>query len=288
MWQDEPVPHCAWQVNHRPVGSGVFSHVSCDGAFRTRISRQAETPTERKIVLMCIERGVVDNQDSLRDADARGASLLLMNVGKPLEAGQHGLVDLYSAALPTEVLRQKCPEIESYCGVALPAERGMALVLRDLVKGIVRESAALDPAEGAVLPGIVGTMLASVFRDVGADAGDATLSRLYEKRIRRAIEDNFQDFALGPAMIAELVGISRSHLFHVARKAGLGIRQCILDTRLDQSRDMLENIACAARSITEIGYRCGFNDLSHFSRSFSGRFGVSPKAYREAARARSA
>ncbi len=36
------------------------------------------------------------------------------------------------------------------------------------------------------------------------------------------------------------------------------------------------------KRIKEIAYECGFNDLSHFSKSFVQRFGVNPKGYREA------
>jgi AraC-like DNA-binding protein len=38
------------------------------------------------------------------------------------------------------------------------------------------------------------------------------------------------------------------------------------------------------RSITEIAYDCGFNDLSHFSRDFAAAFGESPRSVHQSAR----
>jgi AraC-like DNA-binding protein len=40
------------------------------------------------------------------------------------------------------------------------------------------------------------------------------------------------------------------------------------------------------RSITEIAYDCGFNDLSHFSRDFAATFGESPRSVHQSARQR--
>jgi AraC-like DNA-binding protein len=54
----------------------------------------------------------------------------------------------------------------------------------------------------------------------------------------------------------------------------------LLDARLDASSNALRNPQQHACSISEIAYNSGFNDLSHFNKSFRTRFGASPSEWR--------
>lgn len=54
----------------------------------------------------------------------------------------------------------------------------------------------------------------------------------------------------------------------------------LLERRLEHARLLMRN---AGLSISEIAYDSGFENLSHFSRSFRERFGVSPAAFRQQA-----
>ncbi len=73
--------------------------------------------------------------------------------------------------------------------------------------------------------------------------------------------------------LARSVGMS---VFHFARVfselVGRPPHRYLDDRRLVAARAMLEQ----GRSVTETCFACGFNDLSHFSRRFSRRFGLPP------------
>jgi AraC-like DNA-binding protein len=53
----------------------------------------------------------------------------------------------------------------------------------------------------------------------------------------------------------------------------------LLERRLERSASLLQNTGL---SVTEIMFECGFEDLSHFSRAFKEKFGLSPSLYRGA------
>ncbi len=73
--------------------------------------------------------------------------------------------------------------------------------------------------------------------------------------------------------LARSVGMSMFHFARVfTQLVGRPPHRYLDDTRLNAARGMLEQ----GRSVTETCFACGFNDLSHFSRRFSRRFGLPP------------
>jgi AraC-like DNA-binding protein len=73
--------------------------------------------------------------------------------------------------------------------------------------------------------------------------------------------------------LARSVGMSMFHFTRVFTEiVGRPPHRYLTETRLAAAHSMLQQ----GRSVTETCYACGFNNLSHFSRSFSNHFGVSP------------
>ena len=82
--------------------------------------------------------------------------------------------------------------------------------------------------------------------------------------------------------VARNVGLSPFHFLRLfARIVGATPHQYVIRARLRRAARLL---ADDARSITEIAYHVGFGDLSNFVRTFHRAAGVSPRAFRQAAR----
>lgn len=73
--------------------------------------------------------------------------------------------------------------------------------------------------------------------------------------------------------LARAVGMSMFHFTRVfTQMIGVPPHRYLAERRLAAARTMLRD----GRSVTETCYACGFGHLSHFSRSFARRYGVSP------------
>lgn len=104
---------------------------------------------------------------------------------------------------------------------------------------------------------------------------------------RRAVEaalwlDARAHESIDLAQVAREVGLSPFHFLRLfARVLGVTPHQYLVRARLRRAASLLPD---ATRSITEVAYEVGFNDLSHFVRSFRRAAGVSPRGFRRAAR----
>jgi len=58
------------------------------------------------------------------------------------------------------------------------------------------------------------------------------------------------------------------------------IMRRVFEERLRQAARLLTAPEAAHRSVTDIAFACGFNDVSHFGRMFAARMGMTPSGWR--------
>ena len=113
--------------------------------------------------------------------------------------------------------------------------------------------------------------------DLGGTATQAALLR----RICQTIERRLGDPDLTPARAAQAEGISERYLQKLFEQTGESFSHYLRERRLQRAWAELSNPAALGRSVSEIGYDCGFGDAANFSRGFRERFGLSPRAFRQ-------
>lgn len=120
-----------------------------------------------------------------------------------------------------------------------------------------------------------------IFREApGAEPGPLYTERSfawYAERVHH-VRDRLDAQFAEPFSVSDLARSVGMSLFHFSRVftelAGVPPHRYLLKARLRAARRMLGQGA----SVTETCYACGFNNLSHFSRSFARRYGAAPSA----------
>jgi AraC family transcriptional activator of tynA and feaB len=91
---------------------------------------------------------------------------------------------------------------------------------------------------------------------------------------------NLHDSELTPQRVADYLGISVRTLHSRFKQIGQSFTRWVVDERLRACKVALRDKNERGLSISEIAYRWGFNDLSHFNRSFRARFNQTPTEWR--------
>jgi AraC-like DNA-binding protein len=90
------------------------------------------------------------------------------------------------------------------------------------------------------------------------------------------------DAALTPQVVADHLGVSLRTLHSRFKQIGQSFGRWVLEERLKACGAALRDPLQAGLNISEIAYRWGFNDLSHFNRSFRAHFRRTPAEWRHA------
>lgn len=90
------------------------------------------------------------------------------------------------------------------------------------------------------------------------------------------IQENLQGEALTATRLAKALNISTRKLHRTFAQHGLSVQSYIWRQRLEQCRKEIQTASLANRSVSEIAFKWGFNDASHFSRRYKALYGESP------------
>jgi AraC-like DNA-binding protein len=94
--------------------------------------------------------------------------------------------------------------------------------------------------------------------------------------IKADIADNLAQFDLSPDMTAQRLGISPRYLSKLLREDGTSYLTLLRHMRIQKAYQLLTDQRQIHRPISAVAYEIGFNDLSHFNRSFRRQYGMTP------------
>ncbi|QPP08138.1 helix-turn-helix domain-containing protein [Streptomyces bathyalis] len=165
---------------------------------------------------------------------------------------------------------------------AVRGDRGVGGLVSPFLRALADRGAALTPRTAhRIAINALGLLTTALSDDAGTRTRPPALTRASQlARARRYIADHLDDPLLTPADVAEGLGLSVRYLHSLFRAEGASPLRWIVAQRLEQSARLLADPFQGHLSITDIAFAVGFKDASHFSRSFRGCYGVSPRAYR--------
>jgi AraC-like DNA-binding protein len=129
-------------------------------------------------------------------------------------------------------------------------------------------------ASSAHLAYLIGAGFGGIRTGDEIHAGVASETRL--NLVRRIMRGHCRSESLTAAWVGSELGISERMVQHLLQGAGTTFSQVLGDYRSERARALLLDPAFDSVSIANIGFQCGFSDVSAFYRAFRRRFDASP------------
>lgn len=183
---------------------------------------------------------------------------------------------------PYTALTSIFPSAGDYVGRVITQRPGLSTLLTSYLDSIEKEMWTMSSEDLTAAMKPTMDLLATVLT-MESRLPRQSLRALSLKRVQHYIVSNLADPELSPATIAGSNGITPRYLHLLFEDGGTSVSNWVRERRLERCRDDIHCSVTTGKTITEIAYAWGFNDLSHFSKAFKKQFGVSPREYRACA-----
>ena len=160
-------------------------------------------------------------------------------------------------------------------GIDLRREDALSLAMRSVLKRMLDSRPA---ASGRLVEAFLSVFGAFLFERRNGARPQIADDRSLIAAALRAIDLYAADPEFGPKELASHLGVSLRKLQREFRQIEDTPRRKLMSTRLARAHEALlrRSAAVRPRTVSEIAYEQGFNDLSYFYREFRKRYGFAP------------
>ena len=268
------------------LGEILASRLRSDALCYTRRSDHLRGAGEEEFLLTIPHRSTVQFVQMGRDVTCPPGSFIVERGNEPYEFSYGAANDLVALKVGHRTLANHLPDPGRFCAMEFDGRSGVGALMVELIAASEAHADRMSPeALAAVGRQVIELLALAVERDPrAAVSSETSVQAAHLSRIKRVIAGNYADPGLNPAAVAAACGISTRYLHELCRRDGASLRERLREARLRAAERRL-SAPGEIRSITEVAYGCGFSDASSFARAFRARFGLTPRALRDQARA---
>lgn len=188
-----------------------------------------------------------------------------------------------SLLIPESALTSVFANAHDYSGIVIPKKSGVGSMLANHIENMEKHMWHLSSQDLTAMMEPTMAIMAAAFGSY-ANISPNTMRHMTLNRIKQFIISRLNEADLTPATIAAAHNITPRYLHMLFEDQEQTVSHWIKCRRLDRCKDDLAKSIVTGQSVSEIAFKWGFNDLSHFSRSFKARFGMSPREFIKAMR----
>lgn len=246
----------------------------------SRLVASAHGAPSRLLVSMQRSGQALVSQDG-RAARIGPGQMFVLDTGRSFHI-ETTRMSTHSIYIDANAVRARAPGVDELTACAIDTRHGGASIFRAFADEMFRLGPALDDATADAIADSIPQVFAAALAGIPAPADDlGRLRRVLRRDILRCIEAHLHDPLLDVARIAEAVRLSPRRIYEVLAQEAESLMRQVWSMRLERCAAELRAEALRSRSIGQIAYGWGFSSVSHFSRAFRTRYGVTPSQWRK-------
>ncbi|WP_223632942.1 helix-turn-helix domain-containing protein [Corallococcus sp. EGB] len=269
------------RLDHRDAGPlGVtYLHSSAQSVHRgeTEIAR-----APRECYFLCMQvAGVCRLRQGREERFSHPGDVELFDGTRPGEISFDADYRRIVIVAPYSTLRPRLSHPDEMVGSVLHTREGVGALVAAYLRAFAENQVA-EPVAGSVSENLL-DLLALAFNTQGRNIQTNTASVREARRhaLRVYVEQHLAEPSLSPATAAAHFHMSTRYLHGLFAEAGESFMRWVLSRRLARCRKALEDPDMGVRSIADIAFSWGFQDLTHFGRAFKKAYGMTPRDWRQ-------
>jgi AraC-like DNA-binding protein len=270
--------HFSAQLSARSCGPLrlVRSHASGYRMARSRRDVDSAPADHYSVYLQLHGRAVLELGDET--AVLNRNDFVISDLRHPFRADLSGTGGRAIAVIPHAMLDRRTPVLRRRPLYRLAANAPFVDLARRHLLMLTADDTALGDSETHVMTENLCNLVALAIAN--DDEPNRLPSELQIEALLAFCRQNLHNPELSPQFVADRFGISVRTLHLRFEQVGQPFGRWVIENRLDACRIALRDAQHRDSNISEIAYRCGFSDLSHFNKTFRARFGETPREWR--------
>ena len=206
----------------------------------------------------------------------------LCDADRPYRLNSPEAFELACIRIPRQALARRISHLHRLSAYNLSERGELAPMVFAYLSRLVERAPKLSGSAGMkVSQNFTELLVAMVAELAASDQPPLTEYRgLALMRVKEAVERQLCNSDVTPTTIAAELKLSPRYINQLLEGEGTSLSRYIWSRRLERCAEQPKEPAVRGRSVSQIAIDNGFNDLSHFSKAFRGRFGASPRDYR--------
>ena len=246
-----------------------------------RVHRDARESYEDCYFVVLMLSGQQRMQQDNRQVELRSGDFAIYDGARPHRLDFSEEWSELVLSIPRPTLNRLVPGMNDLTSQKLLPNSCAGEVLRSFLQSIATHLPQLSDKELAALSSQALSMIgATLSLDQTADESSAGAREVALLRAKMLISAHLGDPCLDATRIARRMGLSARYLNRLFNAEQTSMMRYVWSLRLDRCREELMRSGTGSQRVADIALRWGFSDMSHFSRSFKSRFGISPRECR--------
>lgn len=273
----KPADNFYADLKYRSFGGYTLAHCHCSALDGFRSQAEIADSQGAYLSLLYLRDGEEKIIAEGKEIYLSPGDIVLWDSTQKMHFAVPRQVDKISLLIPEKNISSVFPRVHDYVGAVLKRENSMNAVIGDHLSNLAARMNSMEDQDLTLLMDASINLFATAFksgRSIETSIRMATLGR-----IKQQIIDQLCDPLLSPKKVAEEAGISLRYLYTLFESEGTGVSAWIRDRRLECAKKEIASAYADSNTITEIAFKWGFCDLSHFSKAFKQCFGVSPREF---------
>ena len=269
-------------LSAHPVGKLQVAHLKASPHSVQRSPRLIHHARHDQLVFNWLLNGQCHvEQDDNRNRVNQGA-MWLCDASRQYQLEFPQTFDLISIVLPKEGIKPYFSDLSQLVSLDLSQRSEMASFVSAHLQLLTQTSQFSSPFVIEKVTRHTIDLLVSLFAETLSDQKHhLTHSKAsIVMRVKQYIDHHAMDAELTGQEVADKIGVSTRYINQLLSEEGLSLSRLIWHDRVLKSAELLQDNQNTHRSISDIAYTTGFNDVAHFSRTFKKHFSVTPSQYR--------
>lgn len=261
-----------------------FSRIRNHGYKYLRTSRRIRQDAENIVFVPLAVNGTICLQQDEREVKLRPGDFTFIDSSRPYTGIKSDHCEMLVFDMPRTLWTSRIGSTEPITARGIQGDTYVGGLVSNFLRQAVTGIEAVDAMTANRLAEVALALMTTAIGDLMCRGNlsqrqtSGRLSLVY--RAFALIDQNLSDSGLNPEKIAQVLGISERYLQQLFHEENTTVSNWLWQRRLEKCRQALSDQLLAQKSISEIAYSCGFNNLTHFGRRFKLAYGVTPSDFR--------